>query len=59
MSVKVTQQHLDEIRQHGECTFPEECGGLLLGLLEGKTKRTELMKNSVPNVLLCGGDGRT
>jgi proteasome lid subunit RPN8/RPN11 len=23
------------IRQHGERTFPEECGGLLLGTLEG------------------------
>jgi proteasome lid subunit RPN8/RPN11 len=37
MAVKVTHQHLDEIRQHGERTYPEECGGLLLGVLEGET----------------------
>lgn len=38
MAVKVTQQHLAEIRQHGERTYPEECGGLLLGVLEGETR---------------------
>ena len=38
MSIKLTKQHLDEIRQHGERTFPEECGGLLLGALEGETR---------------------
>ena len=35
MSVKLTTDHLQMIRQHGERTFPEECGGLLLGTLEG------------------------
>jgi len=34
MSVKLTTDHLKTIRQHGEQTFPEECGGLLLGTLE-------------------------
>lgn len=38
MAVKVNPQHLNEIRQHGERTFPEECGGLLLGVLEGETR---------------------
>ena len=38
MSVKLTNEHLDKIRQHGEQTFPEECGGLLLGGLEGETR---------------------
>jgi proteasome lid subunit RPN8/RPN11 len=35
MSVKLTTDHLQLIRHHGERTFPEECGGLLLGTLEG------------------------
>jgi proteasome lid subunit RPN8/RPN11 len=38
MAIKITKQHLDEIRQHGERTYPEECGGLLLGVLEGETR---------------------
>jgi len=34
MSVKLTEEHLAAIRAHGERTFPEECGGLLLGVVE-------------------------
>jgi proteasome lid subunit RPN8/RPN11 len=34
MSVKLSQDHLDAIRAHGERAFPEECGGLLLGVVE-------------------------
>ncbi len=34
MGVKLTAEHLQAIRAHGERTFPEECGGLLLGTLE-------------------------
>jgi len=34
MSVRLTAAHLAQIRQHGEQTFPEECGGLLLGVVE-------------------------
>ncbi len=34
MSVKLATDHLQSIREHGERTFPEECGGLLLGLVE-------------------------
>ena len=38
MSVKLTAEHLQTIRAHGERTFPEECGGLLLGTLEAGTR---------------------
>jgi proteasome lid subunit RPN8/RPN11 len=31
MSIKLTGEHLEAIRKHGEATYPEECGGLLLG----------------------------
>ena len=34
MSVRLTAAQLAQIRQHGEHTFPEECGGLLLGVVE-------------------------
>ena len=34
MSVKLTVEHLDQIRRHGAQTYPEECGGLLLGSLQ-------------------------
>src|SRR5215813_3694784 len=34
MSVKLTTEQLDQIKRHGERTFPEECGGLLLGVIE-------------------------
>jgi proteasome lid subunit RPN8/RPN11 len=35
MSVRLTTDQLQTIREHGERTFPEECGGLLLGNIEG------------------------
>ena len=35
MSIKLTGEHLKAIKRHGEGTYPEECGGLLLGTLEG------------------------
>jgi proteasome lid subunit RPN8/RPN11 len=38
MSVKLTAEHLQAIRAHGERTFPEECGGLLLGTIEDDTR---------------------
>ncbi|MDX2033673.1 MAG: M67 family metallopeptidase [Blastocatellia bacterium] len=34
MSVKLATEHIEAIKRHGERTFPEECGGLLLGLQE-------------------------
>ena len=36
MSVKLAPQHIESIKRHGEQTYPEECGGLLLGVLEGE-----------------------
>jgi proteasome lid subunit RPN8/RPN11 len=38
MSVKLTTEQLEQIKRHGEQTFPEECGGLLLGALEGRAR---------------------
>lgn len=34
MSVKLTSELLEQIRRHGEVSYPEECGGLLLGVIE-------------------------
>ena len=38
MLVKITRESLDAIRRHGESTYPEECGGLLLGLDDGTVR---------------------
>lgn len=38
MRVRITPQSLEAIRRHGEATYPEECGGLLLGLDDGTTR---------------------
>lgn len=37
MAIKVNSQHLDQIRKHGEETYPHECCGFLLGTSEGGT----------------------
>lgn len=34
MSIKLTSEHIEQIKQHGERAYPEECGGLLLGTME-------------------------
>jgi proteasome lid subunit RPN8/RPN11 len=34
MSIKLTGEHIEAIKQHGARTYPEECGGLLLGVSE-------------------------
>ena len=36
MAIKVKSQHLDQIRKHGEQTYPYECCGFLLGVREGE-----------------------
>lgn len=37
MSIRLTAEQIGQIRRHGEKTFPEECGGLLLGeLIDGE-----------------------
>lgn len=35
MSIKLSAEHIAMIKKHGEKTYPEECGGLLLGELDG------------------------
>lgn len=37
MAIKVSSEHLDQIRKHGEKTYPHECCGFLLGTREGET----------------------
>ncbi|MEP7274193.1 MAG: M67 family metallopeptidase [Acidobacteriota bacterium] len=34
MTVKLSQENIEAIKRHGEATYPEECGGLLLGTEE-------------------------
>jgi proteasome lid subunit RPN8/RPN11 len=34
MSIKLQPEHIEQIKLHGEKTYPEECGGLLLGETE-------------------------
>jgi proteasome lid subunit RPN8/RPN11 len=36
--IKLSAEHVEAIREHGERTYPEECGGLLLGVLEGEAR---------------------
>jgi proteasome lid subunit RPN8/RPN11 len=38
MSVKLTTEQIEQIKRHGERTYPEECGGLLLGVIEGRAR---------------------
>jgi proteasome lid subunit RPN8/RPN11 len=35
MKTKLSHDHIEAIKSHGERTYPEECGGLLLGVVEG------------------------
>jgi proteasome lid subunit RPN8/RPN11 len=35
MKIKLSNDHIEAIKSHGERTYPEECGGLLLGVIEG------------------------
>ena len=37
MAIKVKSEHLEQIRKHGEQTYPHECCGFLLGTGEGAT----------------------
>ena len=37
MAIKVNSEQLDQIRKHGEKTYPDECCGFLLGAREGAT----------------------
>ena len=37
MAIRLKQEHLDQIRKHGELTYPYECCGFLLGVRDGET----------------------
>lgn len=37
MAIRVRREHLDQVRKHGEQTYPYECCGFLLGLRESET----------------------
>jgi len=37
MAIKVNEQQLEQIRRHGEATYPYECCGFLLGVRENET----------------------
>jgi proteasome lid subunit RPN8/RPN11 len=37
VAIRVKANHLDEIRNHGEKTYPHECCGFLLGTRDGET----------------------
>jgi len=37
MAIRVTKSQLEQIREHGEQTYPHECCGFLLGLREDDT----------------------
>jgi proteasome lid subunit RPN8/RPN11 len=34
MKANLSNDHIEAIKRHGERTYPEECGGLLLGVVE-------------------------
>jgi proteasome lid subunit RPN8/RPN11 len=36
--IKLSENHLAAIKSHAEADYPHECGGLLLGHLDGDTK---------------------
>jgi proteasome lid subunit RPN8/RPN11 len=36
VAIRVTQEHLDKIKKHGEQTYPHECCGFLLGTRGGE-----------------------
>jgi proteasome lid subunit RPN8/RPN11 len=37
VAIRVKREHLDQIKKHGEQTYPHECCGFLLGTREGET----------------------
>ena len=38
--IRLNEKHLDAIRSHGEATYPDECGGMLIGRFEGERGKT-------------------
>jgi proteasome lid subunit RPN8/RPN11 len=45
MKLRISREHLSEIRQHGEAAYPNECCGFLLGRsVDGAKVVTELLR---------------
>ncbi len=45
MKLRISKEHLTEIRQHGEEAYPAECCGFLLGRsVDGAKVVTELLR---------------
>ena len=38
--IAVTEKHIEEIKAHGEATYPFECGGMLIGTLHQDGSKT-------------------
>lgn len=38
--ITVTEKHIEEIKAHGEATYPFECGGMLIGTLHQDGSKT-------------------
>ena len=47
--ITLAEQHLNEIRQHGERYYPFECCGLLLGRFDGNPRRTVIETYAISN----------
>jgi proteasome lid subunit RPN8/RPN11 len=45
VAIRLKQEHLDQIRKHGERTYPYECCGFLLGVRDGETN---LLSETLP-----------
>ena len=46
MAIETTTEVLDEIRRHGEETFPYECCGFLLGTQNGESKTLSELRSA-------------
>src|SRR5215207_412535 len=38
--IRLSEKHLEAIRSHGEATYPNECGGMLIGTFENEGAKT-------------------
>src|SRR5260370_24726071 len=47
--IELTEEHLAEIRQHGERDYPFECCGLMLGRFEGEGRKIVTETYSISN----------
>src|SRR6185369_6188568 len=47
--ITLEEQHLDDIRRHGERDYPFECCGLLLGRFDGDPQRTVVETYAISN----------